>query len=135
MKTKTTILLALAAALMLTACGGRKNTRVTEGTETIGSAPVGTLFGSQQASIVHVDLSGRLATLRNGSRFEAGTFLIAKDSGDGQQTGVLKALPRRAAGLRTADVLEGRPNINDVVMPASDSEANRLAKIYRDAEE
>lgn len=135
LKIKTSILLALASALLLSACGGRKGVRVTEGTEPIGAAPAGTLFATKEASIVHVDLSSRLATLRNGGKFEAGAFLIAKDSADGLQTGVLKALPKRALGLRTADVLEGEPEINDVVFRASAAEAERLAKIYRDPEQ
>ena len=135
MKTKTPILLALAAALLLSACGGPKGVRVTEGTETIGSAPAGTLFATQEASIVHVDLSSRLATLRNGNKFKAGAFLIVKDEESGEQTGTLKALPKRTLGLRTADVLEGEPAINDVVFRASASEAARLAKIYRDPEQ
>lgn len=120
---------------MLSACGGRKGVRITEGTENMGSAPAGTLFATQQASIVHVDRTGRLATLRKGGHFKDGAFLIVKDSGDGEQTGVLKALPSRAIGLRTADVLEGEPDINDVVFPASATEAAELGKIYRDAEQ
>ncbi|HKK18476.1 MAG TPA: hypothetical protein VJ952_07315 [Opitutales bacterium] len=137
MKTKPFILLlpALAAALLFSACGGPREVRVTEGTETIGAAPTGTLFSTKEASIVHVDVSGRLATLRNGNKFEAGDFLIVKDNESGEQTGVLKALPKRPLGLRTADILEGQPDINDIVVKASDSEAARLAKIYRDPEE
>ncbi|WP_146209244.1 hypothetical protein [Coraliomargarita sinensis] len=135
MKNTSFTLLALAGALMLAACGGSNNVRITEGTETIGNAPSGTLFTTKEASIVHVDLSGRLATIRNGNKFEDGAFLMVKDKDDGTQTGVLKALPKRATGLRTADVLEGRPDINDLVTRASDAEASRLSKIYRDAEQ
>jgi hypothetical protein len=135
LKTKTPILLALVAVLLFSACGGPKGVRVTEGTETIGSAPAGTLFATQEASIVHVDLSGRLATLRNGNKFKEGSFLIVKDEVSGEQTGILKALPKRAIGLRTADVLEGEPSINDVVFSASAAESARLAKIYRDPEQ
>lgn len=109
--------------------------RITEGTETIGSAPAGTLFATQQASIVHVDLSGRVVTMRNGNKFEAGAFLIVKDDEDGKQTGVLKALPKRPTGLRTADVLEGEPKINDLVSKAGAAESERLSKIYREPEQ
>lgn len=109
--------------------------RVTEGAESTGTIPSAARYANKEASIVHVDRTGRLATLRKGGHFEDGAFLIVKDSGDGQQTGVLKALPSRAIGLRTADVLEGEPDINDVVFPASATEAERLAKIYRDPEQ
>ncbi len=83
--------------------------------------------------IVHVDLVERVATLRNGNELKDG-FLIAMDAG-GKQTSVLKALPiRNASALRTADVLEGKPQINNSVRPADSSEARDLAKIYHDAE-
>jgi hypothetical protein len=108
--------------------------RITEGSETIGTMPAGTLYATKEASIVHVNLSNRLATMRNGNKFESGTFLIVVDDA-GQQTGILKALPKRITGLRTADVLEGEPKINNIVTPASASESARLAKIYRDAEQ
>lgn len=120
---------------MLSACGGRKGVRVTEGTETIGSAPAGTLFATQEASIVHVDLSGRVATVRNGGKFKTGAFLIVKDNVDGEQTGLLKARAKRPTGLRTADVLEGEPTINDLVTRASAAESERLSKIYREPEQ
>ena len=108
--------------------------RITEGTEMTGTMPSGTLYATTDASIVHVDLSGRMATLRNGQSFEAGAFLIVKNK-RGKQTGVMKALPQRPSGLRTAYVLEGEPKINNIVTSASASEAERLAKIYRDPEE
>jgi hypothetical protein len=74
----------------------------------------------------------RVATIRNGSKLPAG-FLIAKTR-SGEQTAVLKARPSRPVGLRTADILEGEPTINNVITAASSSESARLAKIYRDAD-
>lgn len=96
--------------------------------------PSGTVYASKEATIVHVDLGGRVATIRRGNGFDAGEFLIVKDS-EGKQTGVLKALPKRITGLRTADVLEGEPDINNIVTSASASESARLEKIYRDPEQ
>ena len=127
-------LLALAAALFLSACGGSSEVRVTEGSEQIGAAPTGTVFLTTDASVVHVDEITRIATFRNGNSFADGAFLIVKDRA-GEQTGILKALPRRETGLRTADILEGEPDINNLVSNASASENARLAKIYRDPEE
>lgn len=87
-----------------------------------------------EASIVHINLSDRLATLRNGRKFNKGDFLIVKNR-EGQRTGILKARASRPLGLQTADVLEGAPKINHTVIRANDAEAGRLANIYRDAEE
>ena len=127
-------MLAIATALLITACGGPKQVRITEGSEPIGKAPAGTLYITSDASIVHVNLSGRTATLRNGQGFKAGAFLIVKDA-TGKQTGVLKALPKRESGLRIAEVLEGEPKINNIVSTASPSESTRLEKIYREPEQ
>ncbi len=87
-----------------------------------------------RATIVHVNHRDRVATLRNGHTFEENEFLIATDR-EGEQTGILKALPHRPVGLRIVEILEGSPNINDAISSASTSEANRLAEIYPDAEE
>lgn len=108
--------------------------RVTESSEPAGAMAAETPEALNQASIVHVNLSNRLATIRNGLKFSTGDFLIVKDR-EGTQTGVLKARPDRPIGLQTADVLEGEPDINHIVVAASASETERLSKIYRDAED
>lgn len=72
--------------------------------------------------------------MRNGNIFKDGAFLIAKDS-TGKQTGILRARPKRPLGLRTADLLEGEVEINNIVTTASASESARLSKIYRDPEQ
>jgi hypothetical protein len=82
-------------------------------------------------TIVHVDEFERLATLRNAKSFPAGTFLSTQDN-QGNKTAILKARANRAVGLRTADILEGQPHINDIARPVSASESMRLGKIYRD---
>ena len=117
---------------LLSGCGGGSaDIRVKEGSEQIGQAPTGSLYLTDQASIVHVDASERIATLRNARNFAAGTFLETKSS-DGVKTATLKTLVSRESGLRTADILEGEPNINDQASPVSPSEMERLEKIYRD---
>lgn len=127
-------LLALLAVLVLPACGGLKEMRVTESDQPEGGMAGETPTSEQKASIVHVNFSDRLATMRNGRTFKKGDFLIVQNR-EGQQTGILKARASRPVGLQTADVLEGTPKINNTVTQASDSEADRLAETYRDPEE
>ena len=134
MKAHSHFILTLVALLMLTACGGRKNIRITEGNQPEGSVVVDNAAAAARASIVHVDSSSRLATIRNGHKFDSGDFLIVQNR-EGQQTGILKALPKRPLGLRTADILEGNPDINNTVVTASPADSARLAQIYRDSEE
>ncbi|NBB77952.1 MAG: hypothetical protein GVY36_00650 [Verrucomicrobia bacterium] len=134
---KATSILAAGALLLslMTACGGSSGVRVTEGSEPVGA--VGAASRTPQANdvtIVHVNERERLATMRSGHRFSDRTFLKTIDRG-GNQTGFLKTRVQRPSGLRTADILEGRPNINDRVVPVSGPEQSRLEKLYRDPED
>ena len=135
MRTPHTSFLILGSCILLflSACGGGPSgVRVTQGDEQVRAPRVG--VGTQNASstVVHVDMNERIATVRNGNTLPAG-FLVATNSSD-EQTASLKLNPTSSKGLRTADILEGTPGINDLISPASPTEADRLSKIYRDAE-
>jgi hypothetical protein len=84
--------------------------------------------------IVHVDRRRRVVTFRpNGNRMEA-SYYISVDR-YGQQTGAVKLAPvDPASALRTADILEGGPEINNRIIPADPATRNRLAELYPDPE-
>ncbi|MGZ0657384.1 hypothetical protein ACWPKO_02960 [Coraliomargarita sp. W4R53] len=132
MRHKSLLLLALGAATLslLSGCGGPRGIRITEGDQQIGTARTGTVIMTQSATVVHVNEFERLATLRNARDLTDGAFLETRDS-QGKKTATLKTRDHRE-GLRTADILEGLPDINDHATPVSASESDRLAKIYRD---
>jgi hypothetical protein len=132
---KTLILLALSAfsLSLLSGCGGPRGVRVTEGDQPIGSAPTGSLFATNQSTIVHVNEFDRLATIRNARQFTAGTFLETRDR-QGNKSATLKTRENRATGLGTADIVEGLPQINDRATAVSAAESARLEKIYPDTE-
>lgn len=134
MRHSTLSLLAASALLisLLSGCGGGPSgVRVTEGNQQVGAAPTGSVYVSGEATIVHVDEFERLATLRNARNFEPGTFMKTRDR-DGNESATLKTRANRISGLRTADIIEGMPRINDRATPVSPAESERLAKIYRD---
>lgn len=125
------LLAACAASLMLSGCGSTDTDFGGSGSR--GNTAADSSLINTAPHIVHVDLVERVATLRNGSDVKEG-FLIALDT-EGKQTSVLKTLPMRSPrSLRTADVLEGKPQINNTVRAATSAEINELAKIYRDAQ-
>ena len=126
-----TLIVGALCLTLLSGCGGARGVRITEGKEQIGSAPTGSIFVTNTATIVHVDELARLATLRNARELDAGTFLETKDK-QGQKTATLKTRSKRETGLRTADILEGTPSINNTAVPVSAAESARLEKIYRD---
>lgn len=137
MPIKTIFIFAASALLvfLLSACGGgggASGVRVTEGTvPATSTATSGRTAQIGDATIVHVNDRERLATMRNGTSFPASTFLKTVDRG-GEQTGFLKTRAQRPSGLRTADILEGNPNINNRAVPVSDAERVRLEELYSD---
>lgn len=119
-------------AVLLSGCGGGPSgVRVTEGNDPVSAAPTGRQAQASDATIVHISDRERLATIRNGSSFPPNAFLQTLDRG-GNQTGFLKTRIQRPSGLRTADVLEGNPNINNRAVPVTETERARLEKLYSD---
>ena len=127
------VLLAVSLSL-LGGCSGSRSVRVIEGDEQIRSALTGSVYSTEQAIIVHVNEFDRLATLRNARIFPAFTFLETRDS-EGNKSAILKTRENRPAGLGTADIVEGLPEINDHATPVNAAESVRLGKIYRDLDE
>ncbi len=119
---------------LLSGCGGSRSVRVIEGDQQIRSALTGSIYASDQATIVHVNKFDRLATLRNARSFPKSTFLETRDS-EGNKSAILKTRGNRPAGLGTADIVEGLPKINDRASPVNATESVRLGKIYRDLNE
>ena len=119
---------------ILSGCGGSRSVRVIEGDQQIRSALTGSLYATDQATIVHVNKFDRLATLRNARSFPASTFLETRDT-EGNKSAILKTRGNRPAGLGTADIIEGLPKINDRASPVNAAESVRLGKIYRDLDE
>ena len=115
---------------MLPACQNT-NVRVTKGDKQVGVAPRGTLFTTSAVTIVHVDKFERIVTLRNAQQIDEFTFLEAQDSG-GNKTAILKTRANRTNGLRTADILEGTPRINDRATVLEVETSAKLRKTYRD---
>ncbi len=85
--------------------------------------------------IVHIDNGQRVVTLRaNGNNLD-GTFYFSVDR-SGDRTGVLKLITMApGAELRTADILDGRPAINNRVVEAEADESARLAGLYPEGED
>lgn len=110
----------------MTGCGGRKGVRITEGNQerSLSAAP---LVPNGTPMIVHVDLFARIATIRHGMTI-GGEFLITENYA-GEETSILKARAN-TGGLLTADILEGEPNINNIVRAASAARSLELANIY-----
>lgn len=119
-------------SLLLSGCGGGPaGVRVTEGNDPASAAPTGRSAQASDATIVHINDRERLATIRNGSSFPPNALLKTVDRG-GNQTGFLKTRNQRPSGLRTADILEGNPSINNRTIPVSETERARLETLYSD---
>ncbi|MEM7790178.1 MAG: hypothetical protein AAF546_02145 [Verrucomicrobiota bacterium] len=124
------ILSSLGLTFLLVACGSSGEVRIKEGIqkkEPSAANPV----ASGTPIIVHTDTSARLVTIRYGSSLPEG-FLVCINR-MGRESALLKALPLKGAtSLRTAEILEGKPSVNDSVVQASPERSLELGKIYRD---
>jgi len=83
--------------------------------------------------VVHVDTNERITTIRRG--FSLGEKFLISMTPTGVETAILKGRARsEGEGLMTADILEGVPQINNVVVPASRERSQRLESLYPDSE-
>ena len=98
-----------------------KNTKTTSSTDEASESV-------NHGILVHINEVDRLVTIRNGRDLPTG-FLITKNS-DGKQTAIIKSRPPRKYGLRTADILEGQPAINNIISPVDAAESARLEQKY-----
>ena len=110
---------------------GNSNVQITKGDKQIGAAPKGSLFATNAATIVHVDKLERLVTLRYAQNLGKHTFLETQDS-EGNKTAIIKTRANRENGLRTADILEGTPHINDQATVIEAEASTKLRETYRD---
>ena len=127
-KKAPTLLLAALACLLFSACSSTNPELLSHPNESNKTPMVPV---SKKPHLIHINNLDRVVTLRNGEELEG--YLITLSS-EGVQTGVLKTLASRGTGkLRTADILEGHPMINDTIRIATEEEKQALSKIYRDA--
>ena len=115
---------------LLLGCGN-SNVQVTKGDKQVGAAPIGSLFVTNAATIVHVDRLERLVTLSHARDLGEYTFLETQDS-EGNKTAIIKTRANRENGLRTADILEGTPHINDQATVIEAEASTKLRETYRD---
>ncbi|MEM1222545.1 MAG: hypothetical protein AAGH40_07250 [Verrucomicrobiota bacterium] len=127
---RLSLLSTLALTLLLAACSSSNEVRITEGIQEKEPSSLNPVTAGTPI-IVHTDTSARLVTIRYGSSLPEG-FLVCINR-MGRESALLKALPLKGAtSLRTAEILEGKPSVNDSVVQASPERSLELGKIYRD---
>lgn len=82
-------------------------------------------------TIVHVDMFERVSTLKNANELSNYIFLETYNS-EGMKTSLLRTRFNPNNGLRTADILEGKPNINDRANAVEADKSARLRENYGD---
>jgi len=132
MNLKSISLFALTTSLVIGLSGcatGSNSVRITDSKNTKTTSSTDEASESVNHGIlVHINEVDRLVTIRNGRDLPTG-FLITKNS-DGKQTAIIKSRPPRKYGLRTADILEGQPAINNIISPVDAAESARLEQKY-----
>jgi hypothetical protein len=81
-----------------------------------------------QASVVHVNRSDGLVTIRHGGTLPQDFLLVYSPALDFKA--VLMMQPVRNSQLRTATILEGSVAINDLIVAVSDAEREKFLKKF-----
>jgi hypothetical protein len=79
---------------------------------------------------MHVDLVERIVTLKSNTALETGFYVLSNKNGD--VSSAIKLSQNSNSSLYEADILEGRPRINDIVSLASTEDIKSLSKKYSD---
>jgi hypothetical protein len=125
---KSTPYLFLITSLILVSCYSSKSVDNDIPLEqTINSELLNTQIS---ASIMHVDLVERIVTLKSNTALEPGFYVLSNKNGD--VSSAIKLSQNSYSSLYEADILEGRPRINDIVSLASTEEVKSLSKKYSD---
>ncbi len=82
------------------------------------------------ASIMHVDLVERIVTLKSNTALEPGFYVLSNKNGN--VSSAIKLSQNSYSSLYEADILEGRPRINDIVSLANNEEVKLFSKKYSD---
>ncbi|MFL2842792.1 MAG: hypothetical protein ACJ0BQ_00385 [Coraliomargaritaceae bacterium] len=125
---KSTPYLFLITSLILVSCYSSKSVDNDIPLEqTINSELLNTQIS---ASIMHVDLVERIVTLKSNTALEPGFYVLSNKNGD--VSSAIKLSQNSYSSIYEADILEGRPRINDIVSLASTEEVKSLSKKYSD---
>ena len=119
----------LLSACVVASIGCSNYNNIPAGAEVELARPAGTSYNGP--NIVHADMIERIATIRFGHELGE-EFLIVSDEND-VQVALLKSLPLRPGSLRTADILEGTPKINQRVSSATAEQNEAYQAIYPNA--
>ncbi|MAV39612.1 MAG: hypothetical protein CML12_03425 [Puniceicoccaceae bacterium] len=84
------------------------------------------------AHIVHVDTSQRIATIRSSESLSEGYYSSLSQS-NREESAVLKLVNSTGGLLYIADILEGSPKINDLLIKASQERTKELDSRYTEA--
>ena len=133
MKLNLTYFLIL-TVILLTSCNSSKSIRLKDSsdseTENLSNLEIAKKIDN--ASIVHIDKTQRIITIRSNSPLNKGYYITNSQFSD-TQTSVIKLYDVSYESIYIADILEGTPKITDSISRVNEARRKELDAYYTEA--
>ncbi len=125
----------LFTAILFTSCNSSKSIRLKDSSDSKKNSGNANLVITQKidnASIVHIDQSQRIVTIRSNSPLETGYYITSSQYSE-KENSIIKLNKVSYESLIIADILEGTPKITDIILRVSEQKSKELDAYYTEA--
>ena len=133
MKLNLTFFLLL-AVILLTSCKSSKSIRLKDssGSQNVNLTSLEIAKKIDNASIVHIDETQRIITIRSYSTLNKGYYVTSSQYSD-IESSVIKLYDNSYESMYIAYILEGTPRITDSISRISEERSKKLDEYYTEA--
>ena len=124
----------LFTVILLTSCNSSKSIRLKDSSDSkkANLPNSGIAKKIENASIVHIDQTQRIITIRSNRPLSKGYYITSSQFRD-QESSVIKLYDASYESIFIADILEGTPKITDSISRVSDLRVKELDAYYTEA--
>ena len=124
----------LLTVILLTSCNSSKSIRLKDSSDSKkgNQSNVEIAEKIDNASIVHIDKTQRIVTIRSNRPLNKGYYITSSQFSD-KESSVIKLYDASYESIFIADILEGTPKITDSISKVSEERSKELDVYYTDA--
>ena len=124
----------LLTVILLTSCNSSKSIRLKDSSDSKkgNQSNVEIAEKIDNASIVHIDKTQRIVTIRSNRPLNKGYYITSSQFSD-KESSVIKLYDASYESIFIADILEGTPKITDAISRVSEERSKELDAYYTEA--
>ena len=124
----------LLTVILLTSCNSSKSIRLKDSSDSKkgNQSNVEIAENIDNASIVHIDKTQRIVTIRSNRPLNKGYYITSSQFSD-KESSVIKLYDASYESIFIADILEGTPKITDAISRVSEERSKELDAYYTEA--